>query len=85
MLQAEGDEVAAKLLATRRETVRLRSKIRELKEQHAQLREMKESQQLQLANAAVGILQCCAVTPRCNTPECAVDDNSSCDTTDAVR
>jgi len=47
-LQAEGDEVAAKLLATRRETMRLRNKIKELKQQHAELRQMKEAQQQQL-------------------------------------
>ena len=47
-LQAEGDEVAARLLATRRETMRLRSKIKELKQHHAQLQEMKGLQQEQL-------------------------------------
>lgn len=47
-LQAEGDGVAAKLLATRRETMRLRSKIRELKQQHADLQEIKEAHQQQL-------------------------------------
>lgn len=50
-LQAEGDEVAAKLLATRRETMRLRNKIRELKQQHADLQQMKQAQQRQLASA----------------------------------
>lgn len=51
LLQAEGDEVAAKLLATRRETMRLRSKIRDLKLQHARLQEMKEAQQQQLQSS----------------------------------
>jgi len=51
-LQAEGDEVAAKLLATRRETMRLRNKIKELKQQHAELRQMKEAQQQQLLASA---------------------------------
>ena len=51
ILQAEGDEVAAKLLATRRETMRLRNKIRELKQQHADLQQMKQAQQRQLASA----------------------------------
>lgn len=46
--QAEGDEVAARLLATRRETMRLRSKIKELKQQHTQLQEMNGAQQQQL-------------------------------------
>lgn len=50
--QAEGDEVAAKLLATRRETMRLRNKIKELKQQHAELRQMKEAQQQQLLASA---------------------------------
>ena len=54
--------MAAKLLATRRETMRLRSKIRELKEQHSQLRELRENQQLQLADATAGMLQCCALS-----------------------
>ena len=40
--------MAAKLLATRRETMRLRSKIRELKQQHAELQEIKEAHQQQL-------------------------------------
>lgn len=51
-LQAEGDEVAAKLLATRRETMRLRNKIKELKQQHAELRQMKNAQQQQLLVSA---------------------------------
>ncbi|KAA6428028.1 MAG: hypothetical protein FRX49_02690 [Trebouxia sp. A1-2] len=50
--QAEGDEVAAKLLATRRETMRLRNKIKELKQQHAELRQMKNAQQQQLLVSA---------------------------------
>ncbi|DBB01481.1 TPA: hypothetical protein ACH3X1_000136 [Trebouxia sp. C0004] len=50
--QAEGDEVAAKLLATRRETMRLRNKIKELKQQHADLRQMKEAQQQQMLGSA---------------------------------
>ena len=50
--QAEGDEVAAKLLATRRETMRLRNKIKELKQQHSELRQMKEAQQQQLLASA---------------------------------
>lgn len=35
--------------------MRLRSKIRQLKEQHAQLRELKEAQQVQLASAAASL------------------------------
>ena len=35
--------------------MRLRTKIRQLKEQHAQLRELKEAQQVQLASAAAGL------------------------------
>lgn len=53
VLQAEGDGVAAKLLATRRETMRLRSKIRELKQQHAELQEIKEAHQQQLQAAMI--------------------------------
>lgn len=57
-LQAEGDGVAAKLLATRRETMRLRSKIRELKQQHAELQEIKEAHQQQLQASIIGRPDC---------------------------
>lgn len=74
-MQAEGDEVAAKLLATRRETMRLRNKIRELKQQHAQLRELKQTQQLQLVDAAAGMLQCCTLS---QLPYIAKTDTEDC-------
>ena len=54
--------------------MRLRSKIRDLKQQHAQLRELKETQQLQLVDAAAGMLQCCALSQLPNTAECEIVD-----------
>ena len=83
-VQAEGDEVAAKLLATRRETMRLRSKIRDLKLQHARLREMKEVQQQQLQSS----MECsgpastvgqAAFCQHLNTPQ---DSGIACDRSD---
>ena len=48
--------------------MRLRSKIRELKQQHAQLQEMKEAQQLQLQASVIGAESACqeAQTAACN-------------------
>lgn len=63
--------------------MRLRSKIRELKEQHAQLRHLKESQQLQLASAAAGVLQSCAETSACKDADSAtIEGNYSSDRSD---
>lgn len=82
-MQAEGDEVAAKLLATRRETMRLRNKIKELKQQHAELRQMKEAQQQQLLVSSESMGQVTESSQPLETNSCQLIEHQQQQLTDS--